>query len=260
MDPLTMALIAKGVGTGLDIYGKYKSGKAKKESAKTQMEQLMQALAQFKAGSEDMLGNRLSADSSGKWKFTLTDPTKHAVNNVNKAMYLADTTANKTSGEIMRDNLLGNHLANTLTARANQQAAMRSGARTNSNLGKISKAYGQQGSQNLRDMYQQGVKAGKNATMYNAQLRNALNNNIITAQQPINSIQNNLRGMVHGLNGSVMNQYNQLATSSSNPYLHGQAQADFYQDLGGLFTDAGQNMEQKQKYDDYMDILSKYFK
>lgn len=196
-----------------NMYSNYKSARNNNKANKKQLEMMMHALNQYKAGSVDAYGNKLSANNSGKWNFNLSNPTQQAVNNANRAMYLAGTTANKSSGEIVRDNMIGKQLANTLTARANQQAAMRSGARTNSNLGKISSAYGQQGSQNLRDFYQQGIKAGKNSTMYNAQMRNALNNNINSAMSPVSTIQNNLQNMVSGLNGTVMGQMNNIAAN-----------------------------------------------
>lgn len=198
---------------GSNMYSNYRNARNENKANKKQQEMLAAALAQFQAGSKDAYGNKLSADNGGVWSYKLTKPSQQAVNNANNAMMLANTTANKTSSEIMRDNLLGKSLANTLTARANQQAAMRSGARTNSNLGKISSAYGREGSQRLRDTYQEGIKAGKNSTMYNAQLRDALNRNISTAQAPVSNIQSNLQGMVQGLNGAVMGQMNNIASN-----------------------------------------------
>lgn len=196
-----------------NAYGNFRDARNSNKANKKQQEMLAAALAQFQAGSKDAYGNKLSADNGGVWSYKLTKPSQQAVNNANNAMMRANTTANKTPSEIMRDNLLGKSLANTLTARANQQAAMRSGARTNSNLGKISSTYGREGSQRLRDFYQEGIKAGKNSAMYNAQLRDALNRNISTAQAPVNNIQGNLQQMVQGLNGAVMGQMNNIASN-----------------------------------------------
>lgn len=196
-----------------NTYGNYRDARNQNKANKKKMEMLALALQQFQAGSKDAYGNKLSADGNGVWNYKLTKSSQQAVNNANNAMMRANTTANKTSAELMRDNLMGKSLANTLTARANQQAAMRSGARTNSNLGKISSSYGREGSQRLRDLYQQGVQAGKNANMYNAQLRNALNQNITSAQAPVSNIQGNLQRMIQGLNGAVMGQMNNIAAN-----------------------------------------------
>lgn len=205
-----------GLMGGGAIGGAYASQRKARNANKAQKERMrlmQEALNQFKAGSMDALGNKLSADSKGLWSYNLNNAGKAARNAANYANYKLGTTADKSAAEITRDNLMSKHLANTMTARANQAAAMRSGARTNSNLGRIADSFGQAGSQRLRDNYMQGIQAGKNAVNYNANMRQNLAQAANAAGQPIGNIQRNLQNMVNGLNNSVMGQYNNMASA-----------------------------------------------
>ena len=205
-----------GLMGGGAIGGAY-AGQRKARNANKAQEQRMklmhEALNQFKAGSMDALGNKLSANKQGVWNYDLNNSGKAARNAANNANYKLGTTADKTSAELSRDALMSNHLANTMTARANQAAAMRSGARTNSNLKNIANSFSQAGSQRLRDNYAQGIVAGKNANNYNAQMRQNLAQAATAANQPIQNIQGNLQNMVNSLNNSVMGQYNNIASA-----------------------------------------------
>lgn len=183
------------------------------KAQKQRMKLLQEGLNQFKAGSIDALGNKLSANNKGVWNYALNNAGKAARNAANVANYKLGTTADKTSAEIARDNLMGKQLANTLTARANQAAAMRSGARTNSNLRNIADSFSQAGSQRLRDNYTQGIMASKNANNYNANMRQNLAQSAMMANKPIQNIQNNLQDMVGNLNKTVMGQYNNMASA-----------------------------------------------
>lgn len=197
--------------SAVGAYSGYKSAKNANKAQKERMRLMQEGLKQFKAGSLDALGNKLSADGNGLWSYNLSNSGKAAKNAASKGLYSLANFNDKSRAEIMRDTLNNTHLANTLTARANQAAAMRSGARTNSNLGKISSSYARQGSQNLRNAYLQGLQNAKNSAAYNASIRNNLATAANNAMSPLNSIQNNLRAMVLGLNGGVMNQYNRIA-------------------------------------------------
>lgn len=252
--------IGLGAGLGLaggamSLYGGYKAGRSKSKAAKAQYAAMKKALEQYKAGSIDALGNKLSANDKGVWSYDLNNSGQAAKNAANNANYLLGTTANKSANEIARDNLMGNHFANTMTARANQAAAMRSGARTNSNLGKISDSFGRAGSQMLRDNYLQGVKASKNAAIQNANMRNALASSAQNANAPIQNIQNNLQNMVGNLNATQMNQGNNLAQATSNPYMHGMANADLWKGLGGFTSSLGQNYLQQQNMNNFLGAL-----
>ena len=241
---------------GAQAYGSYKSGKAKAKAAKRQRQMLQEGLNQLKAGSIDALGNKLSANKQGIWNYNLNNAGKAARNAANYANYKLGTTADKTSAELSRDNLMSKHLANTMTARANQAAAMRSGARTNSNLKNIADSFSQAGSQRLRDNYAQGIMAGKNANNYNANMRQNLAQSAMASNQPIQNIQRNLQGMVNNLNKSVMGQYNNLAQAVSNPYANGQHMADMWKGLGSGGSAYLQNQQQQVNFDALLKALS----
>ena len=205
-----------GLMGGSAIGGAYAGQRKARNANKAQKERMrlmQEALNQFKAGSMDALGNKLSADSKGLWSYNLNNAGKAARDAANIANYKLGTTADKTAAELSRNALTSKHLANTMTARANQAAAMRSGARTNSNLGNIANSFSQAGSQRLRDNYMQGLQAGQNAVNYNAQMRQNLGQAANAAGQPIRNIQGNLQNMVNGLNNSVMMQYNNMASA-----------------------------------------------
>lgn len=206
-----MGLLGGGAIGG--AYAGQRKARNANKAQKRKMQLMREALNQFKAGSMDALGNKLSANAQGLWSYDLNNAGKAARNAANYANYKLGTTADKSAAEIARDNLMSKHLANTMTARANQAAAMRSGARTNSNLGRIADSFSQAGSQRLRDNYMQGIQAGKNAVNYNAQMRQNLAQAANAANQPIQNIQRNLQNMVNGLNGSVMRQYNNIASA-----------------------------------------------
>lgn len=239
----------------LQAYGNYKKGKAKRKAAKARMKMLQEGLNQFKAGSMDALGNKLSANGQGLWSYDLNNSGKAARDAANNANYKLGTTADKTAAELSRNALTSKHLANTMTARANQAAAMRSGARTNSNLGNIANSFGQAGSQNLRDNYMQGLQAGQNAVNYNAQMRQNLGQAATAAGQPIQNIQGNLQNMVNNLNKSVMDQYNNMAGAAANPYMHGLDKGNMYEGIGSGITAYQQNQQQQANFDQLLSIL-----
>lgn len=249
-----MVWLAAGA-MALKAYGNYKKGKAKRKAAKARMRMLQEGLNQFKAGSMDALGNKLSADKKGVWSYNLNNAGKAARDAANIANYKLGTTADKTAAELSRNALTNKHLANTMTARANQAAAMRSGARTNSNLGNIANSFGQAGSQKLRDNYMQGLQAGQNAVNYNAQMRQNLAQAANAAGQPIGNIQGNLQNMVNNLNKSVMGQYNNMAGAAANPYMHGMDKGNMYEGIGSGITAYQQNQQQQMNFDALLKAL-----
>ena len=205
-----------GMMGGGAIGGAYAGQRKARNANKAQKERMRlmhEALNQFKAGSKDAYGNKLSADGKGVWSYDLSNAGKAAKNASTNAIHKMNLTSDKTAAELSRNAMMGKHLANTMTARANQGAAMRSGARTNSNLGAVATDFGQAGSQRLRDNYMQGLQAGQNAVNYNAQMRQNLANAANTASQPIQNMQGNLQNMVNNLNNSVMGQYNNIAAA-----------------------------------------------
>ena len=246
---------AAAAGMAASAYGSYKSGKAKAKAAKRRRRMLEEGLRQLKAGSMDALGNKLSANNKGLWSYDLNNSGKAARDAANNANYKLATTADKTAAELSRNALTNKHLANTMTARANQAAAMRSGARTNSNLGNIANSFGQAGSQKLRDNYMQGLQAGQNAVNYNAQMRQNLGQAATAAGQPIQNIQGNLQNMVNNLNKSVMGQYNNIAEAVSDPYANGQHMADMWKGLGSGATAYSQNQQKQANFDALLKAL-----
>lgn len=248
MPYLTAAMMAA------QAYGNYRKGKAKRKAAKEQAKQHQIALQQFRQGSSDAYGNKLSADNSGHWSYDLTYSTNKAKQAADRANVLLGTTANKTSDQLRRQNNFGNQLANTMTARANQNAAMRSGARTNSNLGNISTGFGQAGSQRLRDNYVQGLKNSQDAVNYNANMKNNLAQMATNTAAPINNIQNNLQNMVNNLNGAAMGQGNVIAKSMGNPYMHGLDVGEMWSGLGQGGMAYQQNQQQQENFDQLLSI------
>ena len=237
------------------LYGGYKAGKSRRKAAKAQYAAMKNALDQYKAGSIDALGNKLSANDKGVWSYNLNNSGKAARDASNNANYKLATTADKTAAELSRNALTSKNLANTMTARANQAAAMRSGARTNSNLGNIANSFSQAGSLRLRDNYMQGLQAGQNAVNYNAQMRQNLGQAASAASQPIQNIQGNLQNMVGNLNATQMNQGNNLARATANPYMHGMSNADMWKGIGGFVSSVGQNMEQNENMNNFLGAL-----
>ena len=142
-----------------------------------------------------------------------------------------------------------------LAARANQAAAMRAGMRTNSNLGNISQALARQTSNNFAQNYANAMQNAKNDATYNANLASNLGASAVNASAPINNIQTNLRQMVNGLNGNVMNQMNAIAGVASNPYLHGQATADLFKGIGGMMGAYAQNQQESANFDKILQLL-----
>ena len=221
------------------------SSRSKKKAAQKRLKNLKKALQMFQAGSTDALGNKLSGNSDGSWKYDLNYGGQQAAKGANRANIALGSTPNKSRSEILRDTLSSDNYANTLTARANQTAAMRSGLRSGSNLGTIANAFGRQGSQNLRNAYRNAQKSAKNDAIYNANMRSQLANTATSASNPINTIQNNLRNMVMSLNKTGMDQQNMIAGAASNPYLNGQELADFF-NIGGVTSQDMNNLANLQ--------------
>ena len=242
-------------GAILGGVGGYLSGKSKKKAAKKKMQMMQEALNQFKAGSTDATGNTLSADNNGRWSYNLGIGGQNAALAANRANILAGTTAPKSRSEIVRDNFNANHLGAMLAARANNAAALRSGMRTNSNLGNISRALAQQTNQNMLQNYANALMQGKNNATYNANMYSNLANSATNAAAPINNIQNNLQNMVHGLNGQVMNQMNAMAGAASSPYLSGQGTSDLFKGVGGMLSAYGQNQQEQANFDKMYNAL-----
>ena len=203
----------------------------------------------------DAFGNNLSY-KGGTWQYNLSNAGRNAKNAASNAIANAGSYQNKSRAEIARDTMNKNYLSNMLTARANQAAAMRSGARTNSNLGNISNSYARLGSQNLRNDYKQGFNDAKNSALYNANIRNALAQAANSSLQPINSMQGNLLQMITGLSGIQMNQLNNIAQAKANSYLNGQDVADLIKGLGGMVSAYSQNQQEQDNFDKLIAALS----
>lgn len=249
MEPMTMLALS----TAASAAGGYLSGRKKNKAQKNALRSMQRALNAYRAGSTDALGNKLSADKNNVWSYNLNNSGQAAKNAANNANYLLGTTANKSANEIARDNLVGNHLANTMTARANQNAAMRSGARTNSNLGNIANSFSQIGSQRLRDNYMQGIKASKNAIEQNANMRNALASYAQNANAPIQNIQNNLQSMIGNLNNNVANIYRGIAATRAGD--KNSSSGGLLQGIGGSLGMLGGNMQNQENFQQILAML-----
>ena len=242
-------------GAILGGVGGYLSGRSKKKAAKKRLRMMQEALNQYKAGSTDATGNTLSANKNGRWSYNLGLGGKQAAIAANRANILAGTTPLKSRSEIARDNFNANHLGNMLTARANQAAAMRSGLRTNSNLGNISQALALQNANNFTQNYANALQQAKNNTLYNANIASNLGSASVNASAPINNIQTGLQNMVNGLNANVMSQINNMAGVASDPYLHGQATADLFKGIGGMASAYAQNQQEQSNFDKMYQLL-----
>ena len=219
------------IGAGLGAASSYLSGRSKKKSLQKKKKMMQKALRHYQAGSTDAYGNKLSSNSDGNWNYDLNLASQQARNAANRSMIDSANYIPKSASQIRNETLANNLLANNLTARANQSAAMRTGLRTGSNLGNIAAGFSRQGTQNLRNAYQQGLQNANNTASINAKIRNSLSSAASSAMKPITNIQSNLQSMVNGLNKNVMQQENSIANGAGNPYLYGQEYADV---LGGL--------------------------
>lgn len=225
--------------------GSYLSGKANKKAAKKYMQQLQNALKLYQAGSTDALGNSLSANSNGQFSYNLGLSGQNAAKAANLAYSNLGQTKNKTSDEIFRDNLSTTNLADNLTAQQNLAAAMKQGLRTGSNLNTILNNAQSASARNLRNNYLQAAQAAKNSDLYNQQRLANMASYTTQAAQPLNNITNNLQNMVNSLNKTEMQQANQIAGASANPYLYGQGTADIFNSIGNsLSRGSGDSIEQ----------------
>ena len=219
------------IGAGLGAASSYLSGRSKKKALQKKKKMMQKALRHYQAGSTDAYGNKLSSNSDGTWNYDLNLASQQARNAANRSMIDSANYIPKSASQIRNETLANNLLANNLTARANQSAAMRTGLRTGSNLGNIAAGFSRQGTQNLRNAYQQGLQNANNTASINEKIRNSLSSAASSAMKPITNIQSNLQSMVNGLNKNVMQQENSIANGAGNPYLYGQEYADV---LGGL--------------------------
>ena len=246
-----MVLMATALLAG-SLAGGAMQGIGQRKAAKKQEEQMKQALATLKSGGVDALGNRLRFGPNG-FQYDLNRSAQLAQRGANNAIGLAGIIPNKTREEILRDNFVTNNRANMLTARANQAAAMRSGARTNSNLGKISNSYGKTGSQMLRDNYLQGLKASKNDAMYNANMRNALAQNANAAMQPLQNIQSNLQKQVGSLNPMVAQGQAALGQAQAQVPTNDQLLGNLLQGIAGVGMEAYMANQQQQNFNKFLE-------
>ena len=146
------------IGAGLGAASSYLSGRSKKKALQKKKKMMQKALRHYQAGSTDAYGNKLSSNSDGNWNYDLNLASQQARNAANRSMIDSANYIPKSASQIRNETLANNLLANNLTARANQSAAMRTGLRTGSNLGNIAAGFSRQGTQNLRNAYQQGLQ------------------------------------------------------------------------------------------------------
>lgn len=232
------------IGAGLGATSSYLSGRNKKKALKKKKKMMQDALRRYQAGSTDAYGNKLSSGSDGNWNYDLNLASQQARNAANRAMIDSANYVPKSASQIRNETLANNLLANNLTARANQSAAMRTGLRTGSNLGNIAAGFSRQGTQNLRNAYQQGLQNANNTASINARTRRDLSSAASSAMKPITNIQSNLQNMVNGLNKTVMSQENNIANVAGNPYLYGQEYADVIGSLGQSVPEVSDSFNQ----------------
>lgn len=244
-------------GTIIGGIGGYLSGRAKKKAAKKQQKLLQQALSMFMRGSTDAYGNTLSADGTGRWSYNLGNAGKNAKSIAERELLAARNYQNKTPQQIAQDNALIQALSNAQMNKVARSAVSRTGLRTGSNMSNAIGNIARQSANSLRNSWINGITAGKNATQYNANMRNTLNTGAYNAMQPLNSMQNNLQNMVRGLNGPVMHQMNTIAGASSNPYLYGQDTANLISAIGSGTGMYFNNKQNQSNYNQLIDALNK---
>ena len=245
------------IGAAIGGIGGALSGRAKKKAAKKQLKQLKKALSMFMRGSTDAYGNTLSADSTGRWGYNLSDAGKNAKSIAERELLAARNYQNKTPQQIAQDNALIQALADAQMNKVARSAVSRTGLRTGSNMSNAIGNIARQSANSLRNSWINGIAAGKNATQYNANMRNTLNTGAYNAMQPLNSMQSNLQNMVRGLNGPVMNQMNTIAGASSNPYLSGQDTANMVSAIGSGVGMYYNNKQNQSNYNQLIDALNK---
>ncbi len=200
-----------GFGAAIGAYSGYKSAKNANKAQKQIMKMLQEGLKQYKAGSLDAYGNKLSADKNGLWSYNLTNSVKDARSGANKAMSALGNYNPKSRSDYLSEGLYSLYSANKRVADSNQASAMKNALRQGSNLGYISNSYAQNNSNNLKKAYAQAFNNASNWQNNNANTLNNLANNASNAMRPIQNIQSNLQNMVNNLNRTVMNQYNNMA-------------------------------------------------
>lgn len=205
-----------GLMSGGAIGGAYmgqRSARNANKAQKQRMKMLQEGLNQFKAGSLDAFGNKLSAGKDGVWKYDLSLPTKLQKVAAEDAMRRTASYRNQSPIDLLSKSRFGMDRALNESASASQGAAMKNALRSGSNVGAIATAFNNQKMKNLQNSLLNSYKMGQNFNQVNANNINALGSNVNTLQQPINNMQSNLQGMVKGLNGQVMNQYNTMASA-----------------------------------------------
>lgn len=246
-----------GAGALTSAVGGYLSGRAKKKAAKKQLRMLQDALRKFMVGSTDAYGNTLSADNSGRWSYNLSNAGKNAKSIAEGALLSAKNFKNLTPQQIADKNALSQALSEINAKKATQSAVARTGLRTGSNLSNSLGNIARQSTQALRNNILQGRNNASNSQLYNANIRNNLNNTATNAMVPLNSMQSNLQNMVRGLNGTVMNQMNTIAGAAANPYLYGQQNADLVSAVGSGVGMYGNNLQNQSNYNQLIDALNK---
>lgn len=192
-------------------YAGYRNARNAKKAQKQRMKYLSEGLNQFKAGSSDVFGNKLSADKNGLWSYNLSNTGKSARDSASRAINAMNNYQNKSSRDLYAQDLASLINANNSVANANQASAMKSALRQGSNIGYISNAYNQAKSKNIANAMRSALNSANNSLKYNTNMRNMLANSAQNSMIPINSMQGNLQRMVNSLNKSVMDQYNNLA-------------------------------------------------
>lgn len=246
---MTAAAIAALAGGAMSSYGQRKA-------AKKQERQMHNALNAIKQGGTDAMGNSLSASKSGKWKYDLNYGGQQAANFANNANASLGAYRDKSAEDILRNEFFANHYADRMTARANQNAAMRSGARTNSNLGKIAESFGRAGSEGLRQNYIRGMKASNNPALYNANMRANLAQSTAAAQLPIQNIQNGLQQMTTQLNPMLANAYQGLGAAQAAVPTSATMAGDFLQGAGGVGFNIAAMLEEQKRFQQLLTALN----
>lgn len=192
-----LVALAGAIGGGI---GGFFGGRSKKKARKKAEQRLREALAKLMAGSTDAYGNTLSADSSGRWQYNLSNSGKNAKTLADRALNSAANYQNRTARDIADDNALIRALTEAQMNKSAQSAVSRAGLRTGSNMSNALGNIARQSTNNLRNAWMQAQSAGKNANEYNINMRNNLATGASNAMKPLNSMQSNLQGMVRGLN------------------------------------------------------------
>lgn len=229
--------------------------KSKKKAEERRKKLMMEGLNQFKEGSKDAFGNKLSANSNGLWSYDLNNSTKNGVSGVNRALNNLGNYRGDNYSKQLRNGLNALSSANQKISNANMANALKNAQRSGSNLSYLYNSGVQRSLNSIKDNYINAINNANNWRSNNANTVSQLSNAVSSSMTPIQNVQSNLQNMVNTLNKSVMNQYNNLANNTTSMST-GQDVANNFQGFGGMLSAYNDNLKRQQNYDKLLEILA----